>query len=52
MKEYEGFKFWEIAEVLEISENTAKTRLYAGLKSLKEILGRMNVTKETMYYEL
>lgn len=52
MKEYEGFKFREIAEVLAISENTVKTRLYAGLKALKEILKNKNVTKETMYYEL
>jgi len=35
MKEYEGLKFREIAETLEISENTAKSRLYYGLKHLR-----------------
>ncbi len=38
MKEYEGLKFREIAEVLCISENTVKSRLYYGLKNLKKIL--------------
>jgi RNA polymerase sigma-70 factor (ECF subfamily) len=52
MKEYEGLKFKEIAEALDISENTAKTRLYTGLRHLKEILKRNNITKETVYYEL
>ncbi len=35
MKEYEGLKFREISEALEISENTAKSRLYYGLRALK-----------------
>ena len=52
MKEYEGLKFKEIAEALETSENTVKTRLYTGLRCLKEILKRNNITKETVYYEL
>ena len=39
MKEYEGLKFREIAEILNISENTAKSRLYYGLKGLKKIFG-------------
>ena len=52
MKEYEGLKFTEIAEALDASENTVKTRLYRGLKSLKDILERKNITKETVYYEL
>ena len=38
MKEYENMKFREIAEVLEISENTVKSRLYYGLKSLRKQL--------------
>ncbi|MEN8249308.1 MAG: sigma-70 family RNA polymerase sigma factor [Bacteroidota bacterium] len=38
MKEYEGLKFREIAEALEISENTAKSRLYYGLKHLRSKL--------------
>jgi RNA polymerase sigma-70 factor (ECF subfamily) len=40
MKEYEGLKFIEIAEALQISENTAKSRLYYGLKALKKILNQ------------
>ena len=51
MKEYEGLKFREIAEVLEISENTVKSRLYYGLNSLKKILKARKITKETVYYE-
>ena len=41
MKEYEGLKFREIAEALEISENTAKSRLYYGLKSLKQMIEKV-----------
>jgi RNA polymerase sigma-70 factor (ECF subfamily) len=37
MKEYEGLKFREIAAVLGISENTAKSRLYYGLKALRKM---------------
>lgn len=52
MKEYEGLKFKEIAEALDTSENTVKTRLYTGLRNLKDILMKDNITKETVYYEL
>ncbi len=52
MKEYEGFKFHEIAETLDASENTIKTRLYRGLKTLKKRLAEQNITKETIHYEL
>ena len=38
MKEYEGMKFREISETLNISENTAKSRLYYGLKALRILL--------------
>lgn len=51
MKEYEGMKFREIAEVLEISENTVKSRMYYGLTALRKILKSRNITKE-VYYEL
>jgi RNA polymerase sigma-70 factor (ECF subfamily) len=37
MKEFEGLKFREI-EVLNISENTVKSRMYYGLDGLKKIL--------------
>ena len=52
MKEYEGFKFREIAEILNISENTAKSRMYYGLDSLRKILEKKNINKNTIGYEL
>lgn len=52
MKEYEGLKFREIAEVLNISENTAKSRMYYGLDGLKKILAKKNINKNTVGYEL
>ncbi|HEY3401876.1 MAG TPA: RNA polymerase sigma factor [Ohtaekwangia sp.] len=52
MKEYEGLKFREIAEVLNISENTVKSRLYYGLDGLKKILEKRNITKDSIGYEL
>lgn len=51
MKEYEGLKFREIAEVLNISENTVKSRMYYGLNGLKRILEKRNITKATLTYE-
>ncbi len=52
MKEYEGLKFREIAEALNTSENTVKSRMYYGLDALKKILEKKNITKETIHYEL
>lgn len=52
MKEYEGMKFREIAEALNISENTVKSRMYYGLDGLKKILDQKRITKETIGYEL
>jgi RNA polymerase sigma-70 factor, ECF subfamily len=52
MKEYEGLKFREIAESLNISENTAKSRLYYGLTALRKTMTRMNVNQSTIDYEL
>jgi RNA polymerase sigma-70 factor (ECF subfamily) len=52
MKEYEGLKFREIAEALNISENTVKSRMYYGLDGLKKILEQKKITKETIHYEL
>ena len=51
MKEYEGLKFREIAEILKISENTAKSRLYYGLDALRKILKEQNINKDTVSYE-
>lgn len=52
MKEYEGLKFREIAEVLNISENTVKSRMYYGLDSLRKILVKKNINKDSIGYEL
>jgi RNA polymerase sigma-70 factor (ECF subfamily) len=52
MKEYEGLKFREIAEVLNISENTVKSRMYYGLDGLRKILERKKINKDTIGYEL
>ncbi|MGK7396976.1 MAG: RNA polymerase sigma factor [Candidatus Cyclobacteriaceae bacterium M3_2C_046] len=52
MKEYEGFKFREIADMLNISDNTVKSRMYYGLTSLKKILHKWNINKKTVRYEL
>ena len=38
LKVYEGFKFDEIAEILECPASTIKSRVYTGLESLKSIL--------------
>jgi RNA polymerase sigma-70 factor (ECF subfamily) len=38
MKEYEGMKFHEIAEVLGVPVSTVKTRLYTGLTYLRKRL--------------
>lgn len=50
MKEYEGLKFREIALTLQISENTAKSRLYYGLSAMKKILESKNFNKEIINY--
>lgn len=52
MKEYEGLKFREIAEVLNVSENTVKSRMYYGLDGLRKILEKKNINKDTIGYEL
>jgi RNA polymerase sigma factor (sigma-70 family) len=52
MKEYEGLKFREIAEVLNISENTVKSRMYYGLDTLRKILEKKQINKETIGYGL
>lgn len=51
MKEMEGLKFREIAEILDIPENTAKTRMYTGLKSLGSIMKRWNIQTEYLNYD-
>ena len=51
MKEYEGLKFREIAEIIGISENTVKSRLYYGFANLKKIIEKERIFKESMSYE-
>jgi RNA polymerase sigma-70 factor, ECF subfamily len=41
MKEYEGLKFSEIADVLGIPISTVKTRMYTGLTELRKRLGHL-----------
>ena len=50
LKEFEGLKFKEIAEMLGISENTVKSRLYYGLSALKKIFDKWNIDKESISY--
>jgi RNA polymerase sigma-70 factor (ECF subfamily) len=50
MKEYEGLKFREIADVLGESENTIKSRMYYGLDAMRKILLSKNLTKD-LYYD-
>jgi RNA polymerase sigma-70 factor (ECF subfamily) len=41
MKEYEGLKFSEIADILGIPLSTVKTRMYTGLSELRKRLGHL-----------
>ena len=52
MKEYQDLKFTEIAAILQIPVNTAKSRLYYGLKALKRVFDAWGLNKESMGYEL
>jgi RNA polymerase sigma-70 factor (ECF subfamily) len=45
MKEYEGLKFKEIAEILDAPESTVKSRMYYGLTGLKTALSRQGITE-------
>lgn len=46
LKEYEGLKFREIADILEEPLNTVKSRMYYGLKGLRRILKQWNIQNE------
>lgn len=41
LKEYNGLKFREIAEILDTPESTVKSRLYHGLDNLAQALGHL-----------
>ncbi len=44
LKEFEGLKFREIAQVLDCPESTVKSRMYGGLTGLKQVLERQGFT--------
>lgn len=44
LKEFEGLKFKEIAEVLGCPESTVKSRMYGGLNGLRSALARQGVS--------
>ncbi|AKP49925.1 RNA polymerase sigma factor [Cyclobacterium amurskyense] len=50
MKEFEGLKFREIAEILGESENTVKSRLYYAFKHLRKYLNKMNINQNSFGY--
>ncbi len=43
LKEYEGLKFREIAEILGCPESTVKSRMYYGLSGLRSVLSRRGI---------
>lgn len=51
LKEFEGMKFREIADILEEPENTVKSRMYYGLKTLRNTLTKWNIPKEYLNHE-
>ena len=52
MKEFQGLKFIEIADILKLPVNTVKSRMYYGLTALRKILNEWNIDKEAFHYEL
>ena len=52
MKQYQGLKFREIADILGKPVNTVKSRLYYGLKALKNNFKKANLTKEVFFNEM
>ncbi|MFC1730189.1 RNA polymerase sigma factor [candidate division KSB1 bacterium] len=52
MKEYDGFKFSEIAEILNCPVNTAKARMYYGLKRMQKIMKNLNIDMEVLFNEM
>lgn len=51
MKQYEGFTFREISEILEQPENTVKSRMYYGLKSMRSTLTNWNIQTDYLNHE-
>jgi RNA polymerase sigma-70 factor (ECF subfamily) len=46
LKVYQGFKFDEIAEIVDCPVSTAKSRVYAGLEALKRVLAPLEDGRE------
>lgn len=51
MKAYEGLKFREIADALNTSENTVKSRLYYAFSHMRKLLAKENITEKNIRYE-
>ncbi|MBN2105220.1 sigma-70 family RNA polymerase sigma factor [bacterium] len=52
MKQYQGLKFTEIADILNEPINTVKSRLYYGLRAMKKVLEESNLSKEVLLHEM
>lgn len=52
MKQYQGLKFTEIADILKQPINTIKSRLYYGLRTLRKILEESKLNKEVLLHEM
>ena len=52
MREYEGLKFAEIAEVVQAPVKTVKSRMYYGLKALRKRLDQWQISEEAIGYEM
>ena len=52
MKQYQGLKFIEIADILKQPVNTIKSRLYYGLNALRKILVESKYSKEVLLNEM
>ncbi len=48
MKVYNNLKFSEIAEILNMPVNTVKTRMYSGLRAMKEALNKNRLIEEIL----
>jgi RNA polymerase sigma-70 factor (ECF subfamily) len=52
MKQYQGLKFVEIADIIKLPVNTIKSRLYNGLRSLRRYLEKTELNKEVLLHEM
>ena len=51
LKEYEGFTFREISEITGEAESTIKSRMYYGMKKMREILSKWNINQIYLNHE-